>query len=97
MSLPLSNRVAISPDVLFRAVGDEAVLLNLKTELYLGLDPVGARMWTLFKESASLQQAFDLLLAEFDVDASRLRADLEEFLGQLKSQGLIELTEAAQA
>src|SRR5437016_1635349 len=97
MPLSLGQRVTIAPDVLFRTVGDEAVLLNLKTELYLGLDPIGARMWNVFKESASLREAFDRLLTEFDVEASRLCADLEEFLGQLKAQGLIELTEATQA
>lgn len=92
MPLSLAQRVNIAPEVLFRTVGDEAVLLNLKTELYLGLDPVGTRMWTVFQESGSLQEAFDRLLGEFDVDADRLRTDREEFLAQLQAQGLIELT-----
>ena len=94
MPLSFDQRVTIAPDVLFRTVGDEAVLLNLKTELYLGLDPVGTRMWTVFKESGSLQQAYESLLQEFDVDGVRLRADLEEFIGQLQAQGLIELATA---
>jgi len=92
MSLSLTQRVTIAPDVLFRTVGDEAVLLNLKTELYLGLDPIGTRMWTVFKESGSLQEAYDRLLEEFDVEPARLRADLEEFIGKLQTQSLIDLT-----
>ena len=36
MALSFSNGVAATPDVMFRMVGDEIVLLNLKTELYLG-------------------------------------------------------------
>src|SRR5438132_1254018 len=95
MSVEFSFRVA--PDVLYRAVGDEAVLLNLKTELYLGLDPVGTRMWTVFQESASIEEAYDKLLGEYDVDAARLRSDLNEFLGQLREQGLIELPPKAAA
>ena len=39
MAISFADRVTISPDVMFRTVGDEAVLMNLKTELYLGLDP----------------------------------------------------------
>jgi len=33
MTDSFSSHVTIAPDVLFRLVGDEAVLLNLKTEL----------------------------------------------------------------
>ena len=40
-----SERLTVAPDVLFRLVGDEGVLLNLNTTLYLGLNPVGTRMW----------------------------------------------------
>jgi hypothetical protein len=36
MVISFADRVTISPDVMCRTVGDEAVLMNLKTELYLG-------------------------------------------------------------
>jgi hypothetical protein len=39
--VPFSERLSVAPDVLFRLVGDEGVLLNLNTTLYLGLNPVG--------------------------------------------------------
>ena len=90
MPLRFSQRVIVASDVLFRTVGDEAVLLNLKTEQYLGLDAVGTRMWAVFQESPSLEAAFARLLQEYDVDPERLRTDLESFIGQLQSQGLIE-------
>jgi hypothetical protein len=91
MSLPFSERVTIVQDVLFRLVGEEAVLLNLKTDLYLGLDPVAARMWTLLKDTPSIQAAYDALLREYEVEPDRLRNDLDEFLGKLLEQGLIEV------
>jgi hypothetical protein len=52
------------------------VLLNLKTEMYLGLDSVGTRMWHLLYGSASLEDAYARLLAEYDVEPARLRDDL---------------------
>lgn len=91
MSVSFSERVTVAPDVLFRLVGDEAVLLNLKSELYLGLDPVGTRMWTVLNEASSVQAAYDVLLQEYDVEPNRLRQDLDELLGQLLEQGLIEV------
>ena len=95
LSFP-SQRVTIAPDVLFRLVGEEAVLLNLKTELYLGLDPVGARMWRVLADSPSIEAAFQSLLAEYDVEGSRLRADVEEFIGKLIAQQLV-LIESSEA
>jgi hypothetical protein len=86
-----STRVTSSPDVIFQAVGDEAVLLNMKTTLYLGLNPVGARMWTTLTGANSIQSAFESLLAEFDVPEERLRHDLEEFLEKLNEYALISI------
>jgi hypothetical protein len=59
-----SERLTVAPDVLFRLVGDEGVLLNLNTTLYLGLNPVGTRMWNALTSSSSIQAAYDTLLAE---------------------------------
>ena len=94
MSLSFSDRVTVAEDVLFRLVGEEAVLLNLKTEVYLGLDPVGTRMWVLLNSSPSIQAGYDALLLEYEVDADRLRQDLDELLGQFLEQGLIEVSPA---
>lgn len=92
MAISFADRVTASPDVMFRTVGDEGVLLNLKTELYLGLDPVGTRTWELLTRSASIEEAFGALLSEYEVDDGRLRTDLEEFIGKLLEQELIEVS-----
>ena len=73
-----------------RQVGDEAVLLNLKTEQYLGLDDVSSRIWQVLTTGGTVQAAYDTLLAEFDVDSERLRADLEDFVQELLQFGLVE-------
>ena len=92
MGISFADRVTTSPDVMFRTVGDEAVLLNLKTELYMGLDPVGTRMWDLLTKSASIDEAFDALLTEYEVEADRLRTDLEKFIDRLIEKELIEVS-----
>jgi hypothetical protein len=92
-----STRVTCAPDVIFQAVGDEAVLLNMKTTLYLGLNPMGARMWTTITGANSIQAAFDSLLTEFDVPEDRLRQDLEEFLAKLNEYALIAISPDAPA
>ena len=87
-----SSRLSAASGILFRLVGDEAVILNLKSEKYLGLDPIGTRIWTLLNCSGSIQEAYESLVAEFDVDPARLREDLDDLTDQLLEQGLIEIT-----
>jgi len=86
-----SSRVTVAPDVLFRLVGEEVVLLNLKTELYLGLDTVGTRMWGVLIEAPSVEAAYDTLLREYDIEPALLRQDLDEFLDKLLEQKLIQV------
>ena len=90
MAVSFTERVTVAPDVLFRLVGDEAVLVNLNTEVYLGLNPVGTRMWHALSGASSIQAAYDELLREYEVEPAQLRADLEEFIDQLRTQKLIE-------
>ena len=90
MSHAFSARVRVAPDVMFRLVGDEGVLVNLNTERYLGLNAVGARMWTALGNSGSIEAAYEQLLQEYDVEPARLRADLDEFVDRLLGQQLIE-------
>jgi hypothetical protein len=91
VSISFDHQVTIAPDVMLRMVRGEAVVLNLKTEMYLGLDAVAARMWALLHESPSIQHAYEALLEEYDVEPEVLRADIEEFVAQLIGQQLIDL------
>jgi hypothetical protein len=90
MAISLSERVTVPPDVLFRVVGDEGVLVNLNTQKYLGLNAVGTQMWLTLSHAASIQAAYEALLEEYDVAAPQLLADLEEFIGELRNHQLIE-------
>ena len=94
MEIDFSWRVVVPDDVLMRELEGEAVILNLKSETYFGLDDVGTRMWTLLSESESIQAAFDSLMAEYDVEESRLRDDLINLLRQLVDNGLLVLEDA---
>jgi hypothetical protein len=71
-------------------VQDETVLLDLKQERYYGLDDVGSRVWELIGAGLAPAQLIEHLVREYDVDASRLRADLAALLDELVSAGLLE-------
>lgn len=81
--------VKVSDDVVFRVLGDEAVILNLATGVYFGLDTVGTRMWQLMSEHGSTDPVVTALLGEYEVDEGQLRGDLEKLIEQLKEKGLV--------
>ena len=91
MEITFSQRIRAPDDVLVQMLEGEAVLLNLNTESYFGLDEVGARMWTLLTESDSIQTAYEVLVEEYDVTPEQLRADLTDLIDRLVEQGLITL------
>ena len=89
MDISSAKKVVVAPDVLINVIDGEAVLLNLKSECYFGLDVVGMRMWQVLTEMDSVKAAYETLLAEFDVEPERLRQDLEELIQQLVEHGLV--------
>jgi hypothetical protein len=89
--LSFSDRVEVPNNVLVRFLGKECVLLNLKSEIYYGLDEIGTRMWQLLTTAASIEDAYTELLAEFDVDTALLRQNLTELLERLADKGLLEI------
>jgi hypothetical protein len=69
------RRLRVPDNVLAQTVGDESVLLNLDTEHYYGLDPVGTDMWQALVAAGSLGGAFDELEAHYEVAPEILRQD----------------------
>jgi hypothetical protein len=92
MDISFKSRIAIAPDVLVSEVGDESVLLNLKSESYFGLDEMGTRMYKALTGSESVQAAYDSLLAEYEVEPEVLRRDLSGLIQKLLEHGLVEVS-----
>ena len=85
----LPQTVLCSPDVLFRELEGEGVLLDLETERYYTLDDIGARMWYLLHEHEEVEAVVARLLDEYDVDEATLRQDLAELITRLSEAGLV--------
>jgi hypothetical protein len=93
--ITLACHVVARPDVLFRDLDGEMVLLDLKTGVYSSLDPLGTRIWTLTQEGRPLADVVARVVDEYDVSAERFSADLLEFVGTLRARGLVEVQGAA--
>jgi len=89
-----SGAIRVPDGVLIEELPDgDAALLNLENEQYFGFDAVGASMWAALTTSPTIDDAVQLLLAEFEVDEATLRADIEQFVDELADRGLVELVD----
>lgn len=71
-------------------MGDEAVLLNLESGLYFGLDPVGTWIWGHLKQGLAAREICAITVREFGVPEAQVESDLRDFLADLIENGLLE-------
>lgn len=82
--------VHVSEHVEWRAIEDEVVVLDLRTELYLSFNASGAVLWCSLAEGATNDELVQRLITGFDVDEEQARADVNEFVEELLERGLVE-------
>lgn len=87
--------VVAAKDQVFCDLAGEAVILNLKSGVYYGLDAVGGQIWNLLQVPITVSNIRDALLKEYDVEASQCECDLLALLQQLATEGLIEINSEA--
>ena len=85
------STVVVTKDQVSADLSGEAAILNLKSGVYYGLNPVGARIWSLIQEPKTVTEIKDTLLLEFDTEPEQCEADLFALLNELLSHGLIEV------
>jgi hypothetical protein len=91
MNISLTDSLCVGADVVFRQLDDEAVLLNLQTGSYFGLDPVGTRIWLLIIQHGSLARILAAMVEEYAADPEVIERDLLELSRQFCTKGLADL------
>ena len=90
-SASLENTFTFSKDALFRDVGGEAVILDLTSGTYFGLNAVGTRIWQLIEQHGRLAAVLDELCREYDAAPEKLETDLIGLVSQLAEARLGEV------
>ncbi len=91
MTGSLDALVRVPKDVVFRELDGEAVILNLESGIYFGLDAIGTRIWRLVEEYGSLRAVWEAMQREFEAPDETLRSDLLTFINELSAKGLVTL------
>jgi hypothetical protein len=89
--ISLDSTFTLSRDAVFRDLEGEAVILDLGSGTYFGLDPVGTRIWQLLEKHGSLRAVFEELCREYDAAPDVLERDLIALVSRLEESRLGEV------
>jgi coenzyme PQQ synthesis protein D (PqqD) len=88
-AISLQSSLKVNDEVVFRELDGEAVLLNLASGMYFGLDETGTRMWQLIDQHGELAAVLAALCEEFDAPRDAIERDLLNLALELSEKGLL--------
>lgn len=90
----LQRALMVSRHVKDVVIDGQAVLMDLRTGMYFGLDEVGTAIWQLIPDASNGAAIVERLAPDYDVTLAVLAADVDRFLCDLKQRELIALRES---
>jgi hypothetical protein len=88
------NSLNLAPSVRSVFSQDGAVLMEIKQGMMYTSNPVGGRILELLSQGRSAENVVETISCECAVSKETVRHDLERFIEQLRSYGLVEQEKA---
>lgn len=82
----------VSEQVIYEFIDGETLLLDLATSRYFKLDEVATTAFRLLTTQPDRDRVDQELLDVYEVEADRLRSDMDRLIGTLLHEGLIRPT-----
>lgn len=86
-----NSTIVANRDLLCCDLPDGAVILDLKSGVYYGLDAVGTYVWTLIQQPKVLSDIVAAVVDEYLVERERCVQDLQRLFGEMAQLNLIEV------
>lgn len=87
--MALTNVFKLADGVSFTQMDDEAVLLDLNTGTYFGLNDVGCRLVALLQQGLSLDESSARLASEFDIAQELALKDITRLVDDMVEKNLL--------
>jgi hypothetical protein len=85
-----SNAIfAPAPDVRYRRVGDEGVVLRQRDAEIMVLNETGVRVLSLLDGRRPLAEVVEIMAAEYDAEPGCIEADVMRYVGEMTDAGAI--------
>jgi len=91
MSDPIqpTSSFKFNPDVTVRVMDNEAVLLNVRTGAYFGLNKVGTVIWQLYSEGKTVAEVVSNLCERYGIASERATTDVQALTQKLLEKELL--------
>lgn len=80
-------------EVFANEIDGEAVMMNIQTGKYYGLDEIGSRIWEMMERKIQVKEIIEQLQKEYDVSEQQCKTDVLNLLNDLKSNQLIDVSD----
>ena len=80
----------VSPECVSCKVEDGIAILDLRSNTYFSLDPVGAAIWDRMAAPVSLDDLASAIAAEYEIAPEECRGDIADLLEDMLTHGLIQ-------
>jgi hypothetical protein len=80
--------IAVPPNLRSIADHDGAVILDIASDQFFSLNPMGALIWTRLGNGESLEQIKQTIAAQTGIDPAVIATDVDDFISDLKSKHL---------
>jgi hypothetical protein len=83
---PSASRSRLTPDAVAQRVGDEMVLVHMKTDRVFTLNRTGARICELLSAGHDRDEIERQVLQEFEGPPAEIAREIDAFLGMLEAE-----------
>ncbi|MEM8484872.1 MAG: PqqD family protein [Bacteroidota bacterium] len=97
LMMDLNDIVEANNNLMMADLEGEAVLLNIQTGRYFGLNDVGTTVWSLLKTPCTIEDILLHMQGRYEVSADALREDILQFLADMEKRNLIRIVVPANA
>ena len=80
-----------STKYLYSEIDSEAVILDVNSGTYFGLNEVSKSVWQILQTPSSSKQVIEKILAEYEVSEEEAAKDVEGLLKEMLGSGLVEV------
>lgn len=96
-TLSLSTVVQWDPEQITTEVDGEVLALSIRQGIYLGMDPVGSRIWKCLATAQTVQAVCTQVSRQYQGDPEVMARDVIEFLRELRDFGMLTAREEGSA
>lgn len=89
MQLSSTSVIERNLDVLYTAIENESVFLDIEAGHYFSTNKIGSRIWQILEEPCSVNHICQQLQQQFDVSATSCESEVMLFLHDMLEKGLI--------